>query len=295
MNVQRLQAALRRSSALRTLLYPALAIRRLGIRYQEGIANKLLDNLAQLLCEDPVICVNDFHGRFAAGRQSALFRRLVKNKRYEPELVATCLKHMAPGRDAIDIGANIGLYTVLFAKSLRGRRILSVEPIPDAVSRLRRNIQLNGIHNSVIVFAGAAADHSGAIEINTIAEREEYSSVGAMAHPSIAGATYLTITVPCSSIDALTVNNDLDPGFIKIDVEGMEHMVLNGMRQVLKRNRPVVLSELSDPLLRKNGSSAESIINFFKGFGYNVTDPLNPHLVAGKRAFGDILCVPAEC
>jgi hypothetical protein len=64
------------------------------------------------------------------------------------------------------------------------------------------------------------------------------------------------------------------------------------MRQVLERNRPVILSELSDPLLRKNRSSSESVINFIKGYDYHVTDPLNQNLPPGKRAYGDIFCVP---
>jgi len=291
-NIEGIKLMLRQSKVLRLLLSPALALRRQGARGRESVQNEMLDNLARLLGDDAIMTVREFRGSFAIGTRSDLFRVIVKTGGYEPELSRICACHVPADRDVIDVGANIGLYTVLFAKMLHGRKVLSIEPTPNALARLRRNIQLNGVQNKVTVFGGAASDRHGEAQINTVAGREEYSSLGSLSHPNIAGVHHEVIRVPSATIDSLALEHGLDPGFVKIDVEGMEHVVLGGMTEVLKTSRPVILSELSDPLLKRNGSSSREVIQFIEGFGYRVTDPLNERLRPGQRAYGDILCVP---
>jgi FkbM family methyltransferase len=262
------------------------------LRYREHIARELFDNLTRLLREDPVVALREFRGEFAIGGRSALLRQIMESGEYESALARICASHATPDRDAIDVGANIGFYTVLMAKCLTERRVLAIEPTPGALQRLHRNLRINGVQDRAIVYEGAVGDRQDSVTINTIAGREEFSSLGEMVHPSIAGARTERIEVPCRTIDDLTAELGLDPGFIKIDVEGMEHVVLAGMHQVLERRRPVILSELSDPLLKRNGSSAAAVIDMLRRFDYRVLDPLYPRLPAGRRPFGDILCVP---
>jgi FkbM family methyltransferase len=257
-----------------------------------AVKNEVLKSLENVLCEDPVIRVDEFQGVFAIGGKSDLFKRIVAENRYEPELSKVCLSYLNPDRDAMDIGANVGFYTVLLAKTLKDRKVLSVEPAPNAVARLKKNIELNGVQNKVIYFDGVVSDHLGEAEIKVVIGREEFSSMGEMIHPSVAESKYEKIKVSATTVDELVKENNLDPGFIKIDVEGMEHKVLNGMHEVLKNKRPVVMTELTDPLLKKNGSSSKEVIRFFESYGYEVTDPLSDELHPGEREFGDILCVP---
>lgn len=183
---------------------------------------------------------------------------------------------------------------MLFGKRLEGKnRVLSVEPTPNAIARLRRNIELNEVCSVVIVYEGAVSDHSGTTGINLVLGKEEYSSLGQMMHLGPAGESCTTASVACTTVDQLTEKHSLDPGFVKIDVEGMEHAVLGGMQNVLKRNRPVILSELSDPLLRSNGSSAAEVIEFISEQGYHVFDPIDASRVPG-RGSGNILCLPTD-
>jgi hypothetical protein len=143
-----------------------------------------------------------------------------------------------------------------------------------------------------LIFGGVASDHVGEDELSIVPGREEYSSLGSMTHPSITGTKYESVKVASSTVDNLVTEHDLDPGFVKMDVEGMEHVVLNGMRDILKYKKPFILSELSDPLLRKNGSSSKEVINFITGYGYHLIDPIDENLPPGKRTYGDILCIP---
>ncbi len=275
-------------------LRPAVALRRRWQKMANASADQVLDRLADLLEEDPIVRVDEFDGIFALSPRSALLRRVVGHGEYDPELTRKCIELVDPKRDVMDVGANIGFHTVLFAKRLAGRRVLAVEPAQNALKRLRRNIALNDVGANTVVFEGAVSNSVGALEIKTIAGQEEYSSLGVMEHPLIAGAPFVTERVETRPLDLLVADHGLDCGFIKVDVEGFEHQVFESGRRTLAEHRPVVLSELSDYLLRKNGASAGEVVRFVEGLDYIVFDPLYPTEKPGFRKFGDILCLPRE-
>ena len=286
------QLSFKQSKGLRLLLAPVLALRRRARRSRELGQIKMLDNLARILGDEVNMKMEAFSGSFTAGTRTDLFRTIAVTGEYEPELAQICKTHLPADRDAVDIGANIGLYTVMMARHLRGRKVVAMEPTPNALARLRQNLQTNGVQEQVVVFAGVAADKDGRAEIKTIVGKEEYSSMGELTHAAVAGLRHEVLDVPAITIDTLASEHALDVGFIKIDVEGMEHVVLRGMENVLKKHRPVILAELSDPLLSKNGSSSRAVVHFMEEHGYRVTDPLHADLKPGHRSYGDMLCLP---
>lgn len=247
-----------------------------------------------MLVEDPVIRVNEFQGIFALDCRSDLFKRILITKQYEPQLVKYCLQYLTKNRDALDIGANIGFYTILFAKNLDDRKVLAIEPTKNALRFLYRNIQLNNVGNNVIVFEGAASNYNGMSEIKTIEGREEYSTLGEWKHPAILNDKYSLEKIKVETVDNLVKMYSLDPGFIKVDCEGMEHLVFYGSKTVLEINRPVILSELSNPLLKANGSSSIEVINFIRSYEYDVIDAITPTCQPGIVDFTNILCIPKE-
>lgn len=290
--VNRLSEFSRGHPTLRRALWPALALRRKWLRKRDAKMASIFERLGAMFAEDPVLRVQEFDGLFALPARSALFRRLAEDGEYEPVLTSHCLSLLDPARDAIDVGANVGFHSVLFARHLPRQRVLAIEPTHKARQRLLRNLALNDVQERVLVFAGAASDRSGSIEINTIDGLEEFSSVGKMAHPAIHGQHVSVECVATRTIDELVVEHALNPGLLKVDVEGFEHCVFEGAQQTLIRHRPVVVSELSDFLLRKNGSSARDVVRSFESIGYRVFDPLHPNEAPGAREFGDIICVP---
>lgn len=284
---------LRQNKAARALLAPLINVRRAHLRRKFEVRHGLIENLRQVLAEDPICNVAEFEGVFRVDHRSDLFARLASDGRYEPDLVGLVRKLVDPERDVVDIGANIGFYAVLFAKLLGGdRRVLAVEPTSNALSHLRWNIDRNGVSERVVVFPGVASSEAGSLEISTVPGREEYSSLGAMAHPSIGASEIRTETVEARTADELVAEHALDPGFLKVDVEGAEHLVFAGAGAFLKKHQPVILSELSDDLLRKNRSSSRAVIELIEAAGYHVIDPVDPDIAPGHKAFGDILCMP---
>lgn len=295
MNINRLRELSLRYSILKAILFPAIITRRAILQRIEAYQNEILNNFCDLVINDPIIKASMFEGVFSVDKRSALFQQMIRNKNYEPILVDQCLDYLEPERDIIDVGANIGFFTVLFAKKIRNnKKVLAIEPSKYVIKRLYENIELNRVKEAVIVFEGVASNCLGKMELKTIKGREEFSTLGEMAHPLISKEQYKLESVNSSTIDALVEKFSLDPGFIKIDVEGVENLVIAGAQTTLSSKRPVILSELSDFLLKKNGSSAYEVIRMIEKQEYSVVDPISPALRAGSKEFGDILCIPRE-
>lgn len=276
------------------LIYPSKLIQRAILNEKRSLQKEVLNSLSDLLVNDPIIKVNEFSGVFAIDASSDLFSRIVTYKRYEPEMVGYCKKYLDENRDAIDIGANIGFFTIMFAKGLKKGKVLAIEPTQNAIRRLYKNIGLNNAEGKVIVFEGVALNKPGLVQIKTIDGKEEYSSLGVMKHPAIVEEEYSLEDVTSKTVDELVADNRLDPGFIKIDVEGVEHLVFEGMKNVLRINRPVILSELSNLLLKSNGSSSAKVIKMLEMFDYDIFDPLDFAMKPGTNSFGNIICFPSE-
>ena len=192
----------------------------------------------------------------------------------------------------VKVGFTGGLITNLAARKLETGRVLAIEPTAAAFDRLTRNIAHNGIESRAIAWRGVAAAEAGELTLNVVEGREEYSSLGAIVHPSVEGETTAIETVPAQTIDALVREHDLKPAVIKIDVEGAEMDVLRGARETLKIHRPVVISEVSAPLLRTAGASPAAIVQLFDALEYDVRDPNNSLMDPRNIEFGDIVATP---
>jgi FkbM family methyltransferase len=291
-SIAQLSSIAQRIPFVRRAAQPLIAMKQRIERPGQRRLTTILDRLARMSREDPVLSVEEFYGVFAMDCRSRLFRRVIEQGEYEPILTRLCIEHLDPSRDAIDVGANIGFHTILFAKHLTTGRVLAVEPTRNALRRLKRNICINEVEKRVKVFEGAASASREILSMNVIEGLEEFSSIGAMEHPAVRGLTSTLTTVEARTVDDLVEENGLNPSFIKIDAEGSEHLVLAGCTQTLKQFRPVVVAELSNFLLSKNGSSARDVIEKLISLGYAVSDPLHPFEKPGKRDFGDILCLP---
>jgi FkbM family methyltransferase len=293
---ERLAAVLRRLyhryALVRAVLAWPVAWRRRWLGRQGETVHAITRRLGASIVGDVVLNLPEFSGEFACSPRSDLFARVVAQGSYEPGLAQLVRRHLDPRRDFIDVGANVGFYSVLAARSLPGRRVLAVEPNPEALRRLAANLARNGVEAAVTVFAGLASDGSGEAELNLIEGMEEYSSMGKIVHASVAGKVSARLKVPAETLDRLVELYGLEPGLIKIDVEGAEKLVLDGAIATLTRFRPVILCELSPALLGPMGTSAGAIVARLEGLGYRIVDAEDPSLPPGSRDYGDVLCLP---
>ena len=276
----------------KALLAGPVALRRHLIDRKTAPAMRTAETAARRIAEDVVLNLPEFGGRFACSPKSHLFRRIILHDRYEPEVAALIREHLDPQRDMIDVGANVGFFTVLGASLIEQGKVLAIEPSDEAYARLSRNIAANGCAHRVILFKGAAAAEAGEAMLHQIAGKEEYASMEPLSHPATKGDMVTRSQVQTSTIDQLVGEHHLSPGLIKIDVEGAEALVLEGAAETLAKHRPVILCELARDLLEGFGSSPETIIAMIEALDYRIMDAADPARAPDTRTHGEILCLP---
>jgi FkbM family methyltransferase len=270
-----------RRSVLRRLTYQS----RFYSWYDKVFANVIDGSL--------IVHVPSFRGDFEIGCRSDLLKRVVVTKDYEPECAECVARYLDPSRDAVDIGANVGFYSVLIRQLLSSNaRLLSVEPTPNACKLLERNLERNNCSEGVVIFNGAVSDTQGTIVIHLIEGREEYSSIGEITDSR--PGHRVSIQVPACTLDGLVEQHGLNPGFVKVDVEGAEYRVFHGGLNTLTQHKPIIQSEIADKYLTGLGHDSESIFRLFRTNNYRVIDPRSPHTEVNAPYHGDILAIPKD-
>jgi FkbM family methyltransferase len=241
---------------------------------------------------DLLIDVPQFKGTFIMDVRSHITKRILRDKYYEPNLVACSIQYINPNTDVIDVGANIGLYTILYSKLIsENNKVLSIEPVPEALIYFKKNLENNKCNNNVILYEGAATIGEGVININTIPGNIEYSSIGSIVHNAVKNMDSISIKVNSNSIDNLVLINNLNPGFIKIDAEGAEYSILAGCQNTLEKYKPVILFELDDKLLEEHGANSTSVLKILEKFGYKLINVNKPNNNIKYPFTGEVLAI----
>ncbi len=147
--------------------------------------------------------------------------------RYETAKTVSIQTHLEPGMTFVDVGANMGDFSLIAAKTMGDRgRVLAFEPSPENCTWLRRSIELNGYH-SIEVMEMALSDTRG--------EETLYLSDRVGRHSLLPRADdQKTLTVAVDTLDAvMAATGDPRADMVKIDVEGAELKVLRGAQATL--------------------------------------------------------------
>jgi FkbM family methyltransferase len=154
----------------------------------------------------------------------------------------------------LDIGANIGIMTVHFARKYRKSVIYAFEPIPHNIRALKRIIKFFRLKN-VKVIETALGNEDGTISmVMPVIKSVKMQGLSHVVHESIPelneGDKFIT---PIHKIDSYTElhNECLPVAAIKIDVENFEYFVLEGARRLIEKSRPLIYAELWDTENRK--------------------------------------------
>jgi FkbM family methyltransferase len=160
-------------------------------------------------------------------------------------------KWVRPGSVVIDVGANIGYFTLHFASWVRdGGKVLAIEPEAVNYARLQRAVMRAGFAPVVEAIQVAAADTAGdgLLEINPV-------------HPGDHKLGTRGVPVVMTTIDSLLAAAGWpEVSLLKVDVQGAEALVLAGAHETIERFRPVLFLEVSDEALQRYGASAEELL-----------------------------------
>ncbi len=200
----------------------------------------------------------------------------------ETAFVARILRHDAT---CLDVGANIGYFTVLMAGLAPQGQVHAFEPLPTNAALLHASITMNGFDN-VTLNCAAVGDKAGEVAF-TQASDSAYSSMHDTGRKPVAR----TLSVPMITLDDYCSDKGVGVvDLLKCDVEGAEGLVLNGAQALLSspdRQPAIILIELHQPNLDLFGTKVSTLMETLAGFGYRAhTLSENGRLIAHDPASG---------
>jgi len=198
----------------------------------------------------------------------AIGRTIAQQGTHEPVTTGVVRSLLGPGDTVVDVGANIGWFSLLAAGIVGDTgRVLAVEPNPANCALIERSAVDNGFSNMQVV-AAAAADHPGVAALETDGSNGRIVPLDA----GIGEAMACSYVVPVRTLDDLVADAGLESvALVKIDVEGAEPLVLRGASETLGRWRPAIVCEFFPLLLEGNfGFDPSDFLKQLRSFGYDV-------------------------
>ena len=162
------------------------------------------------------------------------------------------------GGRVIDVGANIGFFTIRFADwvGLSGQ-VIALEPELRNFAELERRVYQAGFANTVLLHRAVADRLDGWVRLEINPNHPGDHKIGAEGS-----------VVKALSVDSLCLVDERPVALIKIDVQGAEQRVLEGARGVLMRDRPKLFVELDARALSHFGTNITTVLSFLDALGY---------------------------
>jgi len=172
---------------------------------------------------------------------------------YERSEIAFVREMVEVGQTVIDVGANIGFFTVCMALFVGpSGKVYAFEPLRENADLLERSVAENGFGDRVVAERAAVGQSSGAAKLlfqeYMLNSGGSYLFEDGMEIPDGHGIQDVEIV----ALDEYPLRGPVS--FIKIDIEGAEPLALRGARRILSTDRPIVLSELNPVALRRGSA-----------------------------------------
>ena len=182
---------------------------------------------------------------------------------YEQECMDMMMKLIKPSFKVFDVGANIGWYSLNFAKTISDVEVYAFEPVPKTFNYLTRNIELNEIHCIEKYNFGFS---------NEVKELTFYYDLEGSGNSSMANLSdkkhVQEITCKVTTLDQFTQKENIAVDFIKCDVEGAELFVFAGGEVTLRQYKPIIFTEMLRKWSAKFNYHPNQIIEFLSELGY---------------------------
>ena len=204
------------------------------------------------------------HEMFLDPTDSIVSPMLLRDGYFEPYETTLIESEVKPGDVVLDIGANIGYYTLIFARLVGDKgRVYAFEPDPTNFRLLKKNVRANGYHN-VIFVNKAVAEATGPLSLYLCPDNKGDHRIFASEDDRAA------IPIQATTLDEHFAEYQGKIDFIKMDIQGSEGRAVRGMQELLRRHHDVkIITEFWPAGLRRSGIEAKEYLADLErqGFG----------------------------
>ena len=205
-------------------------------------------------------------------RDPAVSRPLLLSGDYEPHVAAALSARLRADTRLLDLGANLGFFSLLAATRCPRGRVFSLEPDPGNFRLLTASIALNGLTDRITAWPYAASDAAGVAVLSDLGNPRNLgarfvSRSQAALQARVHGPQPSFCEIRTVRLDDLLAAETVD--IVKVDVEGHEPLALRGAEGLLRRCRPVILLEFSPGnIINIAQTRPEDLLVFLRGLGY---------------------------
>ena len=203
----------------------------------------------------------------------AVSRPLLLAGDYEPHVTSVLLELLRENTHFLDIGANLGFFSLMTAACCPQGRVFAVEPDPQNFRALSASIALNGLRERITAVQIAASDEDGVATLSDLGNAANRGArftakTRAVLEAHVHGPAPSFTEVRMARLERLFAGERID--VLKIDVEGHEPPALRGAERLLRKCKPAILMEFSPGnIINIAGEPPETPLKFLYDLGYH--------------------------
>lgn len=256
-----------------------------GIYWKFPFILKINNLVYRHLSLEEIVLYNINGLKIYAKGKSAIAKFLGIKGSYEEETTKLFSEILREGMTVLDLGANIGYYSLLAGRQVGEKgRVFAFEPYHETFSLLQKNIEANGLNN-VIPVEKAVSNQCGKQKLFLASDPGEHSLGGE------SGKKFIEVEV--TTVDEFVKGQNISVDLVKMDVEGAEMHVLEGMAETISKNPHMkIITEFGTKQLERNNCSPSVFLEKLMGYGfklYAVDDDTHTRLLIIPDNMNDLL------
>lgn len=194
---------------------------------------------------------------------------------YEQSTSETFVKYLKPDSCIIDIGANIGYYSLLAASQCPRGKVFSFEPDNNNFQLLKTSIAYNGFEEIIQLYNFAVSDANKTIIISDLGNTSNSGARVTSENEDLLKSVVSAPNANFKKIEAVQLDSflkEIKVDIVKIDIEGHEPYAIRGMMNILKRDKPIIFAEFAPSNLKLFGGIEPSdFLEIFLEIGYYIS------------------------
>ena len=212
------------------------------------------------------------HKMYLDTRDIILTPHLLLDGYWETWITKALLRELRSGMNIVEIGSNMGYYSLIISSKIGDTgRLFAFEANPDTYQILRDNIEINGFNNRVTLEKRAVIDKVEKIAFQKLTKNLATSSIVEYSKLNQYSEELEIIKVDATSLDQYFDNKDIKIELIKMDAEGSEPRIFEGMKNLIINNANLtIICEFNPPLISATSVDPRKFLEKIQSYGFTL-------------------------